>query len=113
MATEPYIVVPTSGQLQIPGAFQSYARVIVSVTGRSSVSEVFAGDGNPSLGVPDFGLVAWRYDHQGVQRYGKPVLIRFTECLLVSDQPQFESDRVLVVPRPGVDLNVSLRRIAI
>lgn len=105
------IVVPTSGQLQVPGAWRSYARVIASVTQPTEVTEVFTGDDTPDLGIPDFGFIAWRYVHQGVRRYGQPVLIRLKEHLLLSDQANFEFDQVMVVPRRGVNLNVSLRRI--
>lgn len=107
------VVVPTDGQLQIPGSFQSYARIICSVAEPTDVTEVLTDVGEPIQAIPEFGWIAWRYTSGGVRRYGNIVPVRLSEQLLASDQPQFEFDQLLVIPRLGVTMNVSLRRVAI
>lgn len=105
-----FVVIPTSGQLQVPNSLQSFARIIVTPQANSSVTTIFTADGEPEAGIPDFGFIAWRYVFQGVNRYGRRVPVGLRQQFLMSDQPQLEFDRLLVVPRPGVDMNVSLRR---
>ena len=107
------IVTPTSGQLQIPGAFQSVARIICSVSGATNITVSFTEENEPQSAFPYFGWIAWRYDSGGVQRYGHPQAIELQQMLIVSDQPQLEFDQLLVVPRLGVNINASLRRIQI
>lgn len=108
-----FIVVPSSGQLQIPGSFQSVSRIIISVGVQTEITEQLTAPGEPPVAVPDYGFIAWRYDAAGVQRYGQPVTVRLKESLIMSDQPQLPFDQLLVVPRFGVSMNVSLRRISI
>lgn len=108
-----YTIVPTAGQLQVPGSQQSYARIACQVSANARVTELFTATGSPSAWLPDLGFICWRYVSGGVQRYGRRVPIELTAQILVSDQPQFEFDTLLVVPRPGVTITASLRRVAI
>lgn len=107
------IIAPTTGQLQIPGEQQSVARIICSVGSPTSITQSLTVPGQPGLATPDYGFIAWRYVFGGVARYGIPISVRLSEMLIASDQPQFEFDQLLVVPRLGVTMNVSLRRTAI
>ena len=97
----------------MPGSQQSYVRIVCSLETSTEVTEVLTNAGEPQLGVPNYGFIAWRYATGGVRRYGSPVTIRLAEQILASDQPQFEFDRLLIVPRRGVIINASLRRIQI
>lgn len=107
------IVVPTSGQLQIPGSFQSYARVIVTLAGNAAVTRNLTVLGEPERLTPDAGYLAWRYTESGVQRYGQPLPITIAEQFIFTDYPQLEIDQLMVVLRFGVTASVSIRRKAI
>lgn len=107
------IVVPTSGQLQVPGEFQSYARVFLTIDANATVTRNFTADGEPEMITPDAGYIAWRYDESGVRRYGQRLPIQFAEQFIFTDYPQLAIDQLLVVLRFGVAASVSIRRKAI
>ena len=107
------IVVPTSGQLQVPGQLQSYARILLTIGANATVTRNFTDVGEPEMITPDAGYIAWRYDESGVRRYGQRLPIQFTEQFIFTDYPQLEIDQLLVVLRFGVTASVSIRRRAI
>ena len=104
------IIVPTSGQLQVPGVNQSYARIFLTIGANATVSRNATSPGEPEMITPDAGYIAWRYNESGVARYGGKLPIQFTEQFIFTDYPQFEIDQLLVVLRFGVTGSISIRR---
>jgi len=104
------IVVPTSGQLQVPGSRQSFARIILTVADNAAVTETFTSAGEPPGYFPDAGYIAWRYVFQGARRYGRRLPIQFKEQFIPTDIAEMEIDQLLVVLKSGVTASVSIRR---
>lgn len=104
------IIIPTSGQLQVPGSLQSYARIILTLAPNAAVTRSLTVPGEPEWITPDAGFIAWRYSEAGVQRYGQPLKINLTEQFIFTDYPQLEIDQLLVVLRFGVTGSISIRR---
>ena len=107
------IIIPTSGQLQIPGTFQSYARIILTLAPNAAVTRNFTAAGEPERITPDAGVLIWRYAEAGVTRYGQPIPITMAEQFIFTDYPQLEIDQLLAVLRFGVSGSISIRRKAI
>lgn len=107
------IIIPTSGQLQVPGSLQSYARVLLTLAPNASVTRNFTEPGEPEWLTPDAGVIFWRYSESGVKRYGAPLKITMTEQFIFTDIPQLEIDQLMVVLRFGVSGSISIRRKAI
>jgi hypothetical protein len=104
------IIIPTSGQLQIPGSFQSYARISLTLAPNAAVTRNLTDPGEPERITPDAGVIIWRYTESGVQRYGQPLPITMTEQFIFTDYPQLAIDQLLVVLRFGVTGPISIRR---
>jgi len=107
------IIIPTSGQLQIPGSLQSYARIILTLSANAAVTRNFTAQGEPEWITPDAGVIFWKYIESGVSRYGQPLPITMTEQFIFTDYPQLEIEQLLVVLRFGVSGSISIRRKAI
>lgn len=107
------LIIPTTGQLQVPGSFQSYARVILSLAPNAAVTRNLTMVGEPERITPDAGFMVWRYVESGVRRYGQPLPVTMVEQFIFTDYPQLEIDQLLVVLRFGVTGSISIRRKAI
>lgn len=107
------IIVPTSGQLQVPGSLQSYARIILTLAPNASVTRNFTEPGEPDWLTPNAGVIMWRYVESGVARYGQPLPITMAEQFIFTDYPQLEIDQLLAVLKFGVTASISIRRKAI
>lgn len=104
------IIVPSSGQLQIPGAFQSFARVLLDPSSLGFVQTESTGQGGPARIVPDAGYLTWLYNFQGVNRYGARLPIELDAQYIPTDIPGLEIVHLLAVLRLGVTASISIRR---
>lgn len=104
------IITPTSGQLQIPGSFQSFARVLVDKNSLNFVTQTATVPGGPIRIEPDAGYLAWKYVFQGVRRYGKLLPITLSEMYIPTDIAGLEIVELMAVLRLGVTASVSIRR---
>lgn len=107
------IIVPTSGQLQVPGSLQSFARVKLTIGANTTVTRNFTAAGEPEMLTPDAGYVAWKYLFQGVRRYGQRLPIHFEEQYIFTDIPNLEIEHLLVVLRFDLTASISIRRTAV
>lgn len=106
------VIIPTSGQLQVPGSQQSYARVLIQTDSLSFVGQRLTFPGGPIEVLPEAGHIRWLYLHQGVQRYGKALPIEITQQFIPTDIKDLEIVSLLVVLALGVTASVSIRRFA-
>ena len=104
------IITPSSGQLQVPGSFRSYARIIVSSSSLQFVGQEFTVDGGPIAILPDAGFISWKYINQGVSRWGAKLPIELSQQFIQTDIENMEIESLLVVLRRGVTASVSIRR---
>lgn len=105
-----FLVVPTSGQLQVPGSKQSFARVLLDKSSLGFVTRNFTATGEPDSITPSAGYIAWKYSFQGASRYGMRMPIQFVEQFIPTDIPGLQIEALLVVLRSGVSASVSIRR---
>lgn len=103
------IVVPTNGQQQ-NGQNRTYARINTTVEEIRSFTEEFIADGEPVRGVPDLGYLYWVYRYGNLERASKRIQIDYTQEHIFTDLPTLEVAKVVVVPRLGANMQVSLRR---
>ena len=104
---------PTTDQLQVPGSFQSYAQIFLTLAPNAAVTRNFTAQGEPEWLTPDAGIVIWRYKIGELSRYGQPIPITMQRQFIFTDYPQLEIDKLVVVLRFGVSGIIAIRRIEV